>query len=108
MRAVFSVALALVIALALSVRAAEKEVTLKGKVTCAKCECKIADKCATVLVVPAAKKGDKPTVYWFDADAHKKFHGAICKKGKEGTVTGTVSKDGDKNIITVSKVDYAK
>ncbi len=79
-----------------------EEVTLKGNVTCAKCELKLADKCATVVVV---KEGGKDVVYYFDAAGDKKNHKEICKAGKEGSVTGEVSKDGDKHMIKVSKVE---
>lgn len=82
---------------------AEKE--YKGKVTCAKCELKVegVTKCATVIKV---KEGDKDIVYYFDADAHKKYHAAVCTEGKEGAVTGVAKKDGKKWVIKVAKVDY--
>ena len=80
-----------------------EEVTLKGKVTCAKCDLKLASKCATVVVV---KENDKDVVYYFDADSDKKDHGEICKTPKEGSVTGEVSVTGDKHTIKVSKVEY--
>jgi|SRR6516162_1461583 hypothetical protein len=90
--------------LVMAVRAAEdKEETLKGNITCAKCELKKATKCATVVVV---KKDDKETVYYFDKDGHKKYHDDICKGGKKGTVTGTVKKDGEKMIVTVKELKY--
>jgi len=81
----------------------DKEVKLKGTVTCGKCDLKVEKKCATVLVV---KKKDKETVYYFDAAAHKKYHGDICTTPKEGSVTGVVSKQGKKNIITVKELKY--
>jgi hypothetical protein len=101
MRAAWSVAvgLALVFALVLGVQAADKEVTLTGKITCAKCDLKKADACTTVIVV-------KDKVYYFDKDAHKKYHAGICKKAKMGTVKGTVSKDGDMMVITVASLEY--
>ncbi len=110
MRAVLSaaIALAFVFALVVGVQAEEKkgkEVTLKGKITCSKCECKKTDSCHTVIVV---KKGKKAELYYFDADANKQYHKDICKKGKPGTVTGTVSEEDGKKIITVSKLEYAK
>jgi hypothetical protein len=80
-----------------------EEVTLKGKVTCAKCDLKVTDECATVVVV---KENDKDVVYYFDAAADKKDHKAICKASKDGSVTGEVSKAGDKHMIKVSKVEY--
>jgi hypothetical protein len=105
MRAAWSLAIALafVFALVAGAPAADKEVTLKGKITCGKCELKKDDSCATVIVV---KKGDKKTVYYFDEAAHKKYHKDICKKGKAGTVKGTVSKEDGKNIVTVSSLEY--
>ena len=101
-----SIALGLAVAmfLALAVRAEEgKEETLKGNITCGKCELKKDKACATVVVV---KKGDKETVYYFDKDSHKKYHDDICKGGKKGSVTGTVKKEGDKMIVTVKDLKY--
>jgi hypothetical protein len=81
--------------------AEEKEETLKGEITCAKCGLKIdgQTKCATVI-----KVGEK--VYWFDAKADKDNHKAICTEAKKGTVKGTVKKDGDKMIVTVKEVKF--
>jgi len=81
------------------------EVTLKGKITCAKCDLKVKGqtKCATVIVV---KNKDAEVVYWFDAPSHKKYHGDICEGGKAGSVTGTVGKDGTKKTISVKELKY--
>ena len=81
--------------------AEEKEETLKGKITCAKCELGKADKCHTVI-----KVGEK--VYWFDAESSKKFHKEICTEGKEGTVVGKVKTEGDKMVVTATKVEFKK
>ena len=103
------VGVAVVAVLALGLQAEEKkegkEVTLKGKITCAKCELKQADDCTTVIVV---KEKNKDVVYTFDAAAHKKYHKDICEEGKKGSVTGTVKKDSKtkKLIVTVSKLEY--
>jgi Family of unknown function (DUF6370) len=80
-----------------------KEVTLTGKITCAKCDLGIEKKCATVIQV---KKGDQETLYYFDKDSNKKYHGDTCKEAKNGTVTGKVTKDGDKRIIAVEALKY--
>jgi hypothetical protein len=108
MRSVFSVAMALafVCALVIGAQAEEKkakEVKLSGKITCSKCECKKTDSCHTVIVV---KKGTKAELYYFDDAANKKYHAGICKKGKPGSVTGTVSEEDGKKIITVSKLEF--
>ena len=50
------------------------------------------------------KVGEK--VYYFDKDSNKKYHKDICKEAKDGTVTGTVKKDGDKMVITATKVEF--
>lgn len=112
MRAALCIALGLAVALtsltSLVSAADDKEVTLKGKITCAKCDLGKEDKCAVVIVV---KDGDKDKIYYFDKKGHDANHtkGAnVCKKAKNGTVTGVVSKDGDKNIITVKKVEVDK
>lgn len=83
----------------------EKETTLKGTITCAKCDLKKEKGCKTVIVVKADKE---EKVYYFDKDAHKKYHGDTCTEAKEGSVTGTTGKDGDKLTVKVSKVEYKK
>ena len=101
-----SIACGLVVAMCLVValRAEEgKEETLKGTITCAKCDLKKEKKCATVVVV---KKDDKETVYYFDTASDKKHHKTICTEPKKGTVTGTVKKDGDKMVVTVKDVKF--
>ena len=80
-----------------------KETTLKGKITCAKCDLGVATKCATVIVTKI--DGKEATVY-FDAASHKKYHGDTCNDPKDGSVTGVVSKMGDKTVIAATKVDY--
>ncbi len=84
-------------------RAADKEVKLTGTICCGKCELKMSDQCHTVIKV---KEKDKDVVYWFDDTGSKKYHKQICQETKEGTVTGTVKKEGDKMIITVKKVEF--
>jgi hypothetical protein len=82
-----------------------KEVKLKGTYCCAKCYLGIEGqkKCATVLEV---KEGDKKVIYWFDADSHKALHKEICQQAQENvTVTGVLTKDGDKNILSKVKIE---
>lgn len=80
-------------------KADAKKVTLKGTITCAKCDLKLEKKCATVI-----KSGEK--VYYFDAASNKKYHKQICTEAKKGTVTGTVAKKGEKMVITVSELKF--
>jgi hypothetical protein len=82
--------------------AQDKEVILKGKVTCAKCDLKQTDKCATVIVV---KEDGKDVVYYLDDKSHKDNHRTICTDPKDGSVTGKVSEKDGKKIITATKVE---
>jgi hypothetical protein len=77
----------------------EKEKVLKGTITCAKCDLKIAKKCNTVIKV-------QDTVYWFDKQSNKKYHRDTCMEAKEGTVTGTVSEKEGKKWVHATKVEY--
>ena len=83
----------------------EKEVVLKGRITCNKCERMKSEKCETVLVVG---KDKDEVVYFFGPKSHKKFHSGICKEGKQGTVTGVVKDEGKKKVISVTKIEYDK
>ncbi len=84
------------------------EVTLKGTIACAKCTFKEADKCNIAIKV---KEKDKDVIYYFDADAHKKWMGGdgdvnFCTKSAEGSVTGIVSEKDGKKWIKVSKLEH--
>ena len=92
-------------ALSFNSQAADKEETLKGTITCAKCDLKKEKACATVIVVKADKE---EKVYYFDKESHGKNHKTVCTEAKEGTVTGTTGKDGDKLTVKVSKVEFKK
>ena len=101
------VALALGCILAANAPAAEKEVTLTGKIMCARCELKEAKKCQTVIQVQEA---GKTVTYWFlDKGNKEDYHDEVCGGGrKDGTVTGTVTEKDGKKWITPRKVIYAK
>lgn len=95
--------------LAISVHAADKPVTLKGTILCAKCALKEKGitKCTTAIVV---KEKGKDVVYYFDdKGAQEDWHEEVCGGGrKEGTVTGVVHVKDGKKLIKPSKVEYAK
>ena len=110
MRSLFLTSLALLFALTMTlnlVAGDKKEVTVKGKVMCAKCELKETSKCQTVVVV---KEGDKDVTYYFqDKGAKESYHENVCGGGKqEATVTGSVMEKEGKKWLTPSKVVYAK
>ena len=80
-----------------------KEVTLKGTITCAKCDLGKETKCTTVIVV---KEDGKDVIYYLDAKSGKANHEKICKAGQPGSVTGKVSEKDGKKTITASKVSF--
>jgi hypothetical protein len=85
----------------------KKEITLKGAITCAKCELNQGKKCQTVILV---KEGGKEVTYYFkDKGSEEEYHESVCGGGrKEGTVKGIVSEKDGKKWVTPSKVEYAK
>ena len=103
--AVFTVALVLAGGANYAQDKEKKDVVLKGKICCAKCELSVETKCATVIVVKDAKS-KKDVTYYFDKDGHGKFHDDICTGAKNGTVEGTVKDADKKKIVTVKKVTY--
>lgn len=92
------------VSLALADKEDSKSKTLAGNITCGKCELGKDKSCTTVIVV---KDGDKEAVYYFDAAAHKKYHGEICKGGKAGKVTGDVSEKDGKKMVKVAKLEWS-
>ena len=50
----------------------------------------------------------KDTTVYFDAASHKKYHGDTCNDPKQGSVTGVVTKTGDKTTIAATDVKYDK
>jgi hypothetical protein len=85
----------------------QKQVTLKGTILCAKCALKEAKKCQTAIQV---KEGSKTVTYYFKDKGHNEsYHEEVCGgERREGTVTGIVSREGEKQFITPKKVEYAK
>ena len=91
------------------VGAADKEVTLKGTILCAKCALKEKGikKCTTAIQVEEA--GKTVTYYLLDKGNKEDYHEAVCGGDKkEGTVTGVVSEKDGKKYITPKKVVYAE
>jgi len=85
----------------------EKEVTIKGEMTCAVCGLKMKglDMCTAVIV---EKKDGKDIVYFFDAESQKKYHHEFCAKAKGGSVIGIVSEKDGKKTIKIKEVKYAE
>lgn len=88
-------------------RAADKSVTLKGDLVCAKCALSEADakKCANVLVVK--DDAGQETRYHLVANAEsKKFDEKTCGGAKTPvTITGTVADQNGKKMLTATKIE---
>ncbi len=82
-------------------------VTLSGLLACGKCTLHICSECQNILQV---QKDGKTVNYWLTQNSvSKEFHPNICTTdGEKVTVTGTVKDDGDKQILTASKIEAAK
>lgn len=79
----------------------DKAVTLKGTITCSKCDLGETTACGNVIQV---KEGDKTVVYYFaDNGAKEPYHAKICKSPLKGSVTGVVSEKDKKKTITPAK-----
>jgi hypothetical protein len=81
----------------------KKEVTLKGKICCAKCELGVETECMTVI---QTKKGKDTVTVYFDAPSNKKHHASICSEAKDGSVTGTVTTKDKKQVISVKSLKF--
>jgi len=99
------VAIALVAALGFATAAFAEDVTVSGKVACAKCMLKKADAkaCQDVLVVSGEKGAT--TDYYIVKNAVSEKFGHVCSGEKAATVTGAVSEKDGKKWITPSKMD---
>jgi hypothetical protein len=99
-------AVALVVGLVAGATAGD-EVTVTGKVMCAKCSLKKADakECQDVLVV---KDGDKAAEYYVEKNEVAKKFGHVCSGEKAAVVTGTVSEKDGKKWISATKMEEEK
>ena len=100
----------LLFAIATPTFAAEKEkdktVTITGEGKCGKCALHETEKCQNVIQVE--KNGKKTTYYLAQNEMSKAFHENLCKESKKVTATGTVKKEDNKRVLTVTKIELAK
>ncbi len=109
MRTRLAVALLAVVAVLFGATfAAAQEVTLSGKVVCAKCTLKKADakECQDVLVVTADDKTTKE--YYLTKNAVLEKFGHTCKGEKPAVVVGQVAEKDGKTWLTASKIEEKK
>jgi hypothetical protein len=91
-----------------AVLVAADEVTLEGKIACAKCTLKKADakECQNVLLVKDAD--GKTAEYYITVNETAEEFGEVCTNTTDAKVTGTVSEKDGRKWITASKVDASK
>jgi len=105
MKTIVKLGLAVALAVGLVAGAtAGDDVTLTGKVVCAKCALKKADakECQNVLVV---KDGDKTAEYYVEKNDVAKAFGHPCTGEKDAVVTGKVTEKDGKKWISATKMD---
>ena len=108
--AMITLALAVVLGLsAVALAGGAKDVTLTGKIACAKCVLKVEGvaSCQDVLVV-AGKGGAAPTYYYFAKTEAIEEFGHACDGEKAATVTGVVAEKDGKQWIAASKIEEPK
>lgn len=82
-------------------------VTLTGLLACGKCTLHICTECQNVLQVQ--KDGKTVNYFLTQNPVSKDFHSNICQTdGEKVTVTGTISTDGDKQVLTATKIEPVK
>jgi hypothetical protein len=108
MAALAAVVVGLVVGAGVTGAAAGDEVTLQGKVVCAKCTMNRADakECQNVLVVAGAD--DKDVEYYIAKNEVSTKFGEVCTDTTKATVTGTVSEKQGRKWITASKMEGAR
>jgi hypothetical protein len=80
---------------------ADKTTTLKGTITCTKCDLGETAECGHVIKV---KDGDKTVLYYFiDKGGDEKYHAKVCTAPAKGSVTGVLSDKDKKHFVTPAK-----
>lgn len=83
-----------------------KEITVKGKALCGKCQLHQAASCQNVLQV---QDGKKTLSYWVVAnDVSRNFHANVCKEAKPVSATGSVKDVAGKLEFTATKLELVK
>ncbi len=99
---IVSVVALISLALVAPVVAGDEEVTLEGKIICAKCALKEdRDKCQNVLVVD---EDGTEQYYYLAMNKTNESFGDVCMAKKPVNVTGTVSSKDGKKWLTASNI----
>jgi len=82
-------------------QAGEKEKTIEGTITCAKCELGEADACSDVVTADGEK-------YYLMQDGNAKTDAHQCRGTAKVTVTGKMEDRDGKNYVIVSEIEKEK
>ena len=80
------------------------EVTLKGQLTCAKCGLKESSVCQNVLRVSEAGAKTETKYYLAKNAVAQAHHEEVCGAQVSATVTGRVTEEGGKKVLTASAI----
>jgi len=102
---VLAIALLLMLVTAATAGEGEKQITVEGKIACAKCTLKTegVTECQDVLVVKGDKGGD-PAYYYLVSNKVMDEFGHTCQGTKMATVSGTVMEKESKMWLTPSEM----
>lgn len=81
------------------------ETTLKGEMTCAKCGLHEAAKCQNVLRVKDAA-GKEIRYYLRKNSVAESEHEKVCGGSAPATVTGKVTEEGGKKVVTATSIKF--
>jgi hypothetical protein len=87
-------------------KAAADEVTLKGDMSCAKCDLHESKTCQNVLRVKDAAGGKETKYYIAKGPVADQNHAKVCSGSAPATVTGKVSDDGGKKVLAASAIKF--
>ena len=83
---------------------AKGEVTLTGQMTCAKCGLKESSVCQNVLRVSDPDAKTETKYYLAKNDVAQAHHEQVCGSQVSATVTGRVTEEAGKKILTASAI----
>lgn len=92
-------------AMGLSLRA--EDTKLAGNAMCAKCELGQTSECQMAIKVKNAD-GKEETLLVENNQVAKDFHNNICKKTKAVNGEGTITEQGGKKVLTLTKIYLSK
>jgi hypothetical protein len=87
-------------------KAGAEEMTLKGDMSCAKCDLHESKTCQNVLRVKDAAGGKETKYYLAKNPVSDQNHAKVCSASAPATVTGKVSDEGGKKVLAASVIKF--